>query len=314
MAKKAPGKSYREGISIIELTEMFPDENAAVKWFENLYWPTGRCCGHCGSTNTCAISTGKPMPYRCRDCRAYFSVRTGSAFESSRLPLRKWAFAIYLYVTNLKGVSSMKLHRDINVSQKTAWYMLHRLREAWDLSDLGPLLGPVEVDETYVGGVRKNMSKSKRKELTGRGTAGKTPVVGVKDRSNKQVIAKVVKETDKKTLQGFIRATVKPAATVYTDDHKGYKNLRGFDHETVKHSVGEYVRDQAHTNGIESFWSMLKRAHKGTYHKMSVKHLQRYVNEFSGRQMVREYGTADQMKDVVTRLVGKRLMYRELIS
>ena len=158
------------------------------------------------------------------------------------------------------------------------------------------------------------MSKGKRKKLTGRGTAGKTPVVGVKDRSNKQVIAKVVKETDKKTLQGFIRATVEPDATVYTDDHKGYDKLPGFNHETVKHSVGEYVRDQAHTNGIESFWSMLKRAHKGTCHKMSVKHLQRYVNEFSGRQMVREYDTADQMKDVVMRLVGKRLMYRDLVG
>ena len=188
MAQKAPGKSHREGISLIELAEIFPDEAAAVKWFEDIRWPDGeRHCGHCGSVRISEVPSAKPMPYRCKDCRSYFSVRTGTMMESSRLPLRKWAFAVYLYVTNLKGVSSMKLHRDLKVTQKTAWFMLHRLRDAWDESGLEAFTGPVEADETYMGGRRKNMPKSKRKRLKGRGAAGKTAVAGVKDRATLQL-------------------------------------------------------------------------------------------------------------------------------
>ena len=157
MAQTAPGKAHREGISLIELTEMFPDEKSAVAWFENIRWPEGeKHCPHCGSLRISAIPSGKPMPYRCKDCRSHFSVRTGTMMEASRLPLRKWAFAVYLYVTNLKGVSSMKLHRDLKVTQKTAWFMLHRLRDAWDQSGLDAFTGPIEVDETHIGGKRKN--------------------------------------------------------------------------------------------------------------------------------------------------------------
>ena len=134
MSQKAPGKAHRVGISIIELTEMFPDEASAVRWFEAIRWPEERHCGHCGSIETSEVPNAKPMPYWCKSCRSYFSVRTGTTIEKSRLPLRKWAFATYLYVTNLKGVSSMKLHRDLKVTQKTAWFMLHRLREAWGQS------------------------------------------------------------------------------------------------------------------------------------------------------------------------------------
>ena len=300
MATKAPGKADRKGISVIELTEMFPHEQAAVEWFEAIQWPGGRYCGHCGSVTTKPVPNQKPMPYWCSDCRSYFSVRTGTALQSSRLPLKKWAFATYLYVTNLKGVSSMKLHRDLNVSQKTAWFMLHRLREAWGASGIEQLMaGPVEVDETYVGGKRKNMSKAKRKALSGRGFVGKVAVAGVKDRKSKKVVAKVVTHTDTETLQGFVRSHVEVGAMVYTDEHRAYENMAGFDHETVKHSVGEYVRDQAHT---------------GTFHRLSEKHLQRYVNEFSGRHGVRDRDTADQMQDVVAGLTGKRLMYRDLVS
>lgn len=165
----APGKSYREGISLLELATMFPDEQASIKWFENICWPEKRCCGHCGGTETREVPNAQPMPYWCKDCRGYFSVRTGTTLQNSRLPLRKWAFATYLYVTNLKGVSSMKLHRDVKVTQKTAWFMLHRLREAWKASGLEQLVGPLEVDETYVGGKRENMSKTRRKKLKGRG-------------------------------------------------------------------------------------------------------------------------------------------------
>ena len=129
--RKAPSKSHRTGISVMELAEMFPDEESAVRWFEETRWPDGRHCPRCGSVKTKDVPNAKPMPYWCRDCYSYFSVRTGTSIQNSRLPLRKWAFATYLFVTSLKGVSSMKLHRDLKVTQKTAWFMLHRLREAW---------------------------------------------------------------------------------------------------------------------------------------------------------------------------------------
>ena len=308
---KAPGKAHREGITLLQLSEMFPDETTARQWFEQMIWNGQRCCGHCGSLRTRDASHAK-MPYWCSDCRSYFSVRTGSALESSRLPLRKWAIAIYLEVTSLKSVSSMKLHRDIGVSQRAAWFMLHRIREAWTSPD-DRFDGPVEVDETYVGGKRKNMPKAKRENLTGRGTAGKTAVAGVKDRATNRVSAAVVKATDSRTLQGFVSDRAAPNATVYTDDAPAYAGLP-FDHHTVRHGVGEYVDGMAHTNGIESFWSMLKRAHKGTFHKISPKHLNRYVQEFAGKHNVRNLDTIAQMTALTAALVGKRLLYRDLIA
>ena len=276
--QKAPGKSHRKGISILQMAEMFPDERTTHKWFESWIWPTGeRACTRCGSLNT-HEAKHKTMPYRCRDCRKYFSVKTGSAMESSKLPLRLWAWAIYLEMTSLKGVSSMKLHRDLNIRQATAWFMLHRIREAF--ADVRMVFaGPVEVDEAYFGGLERNKHESK-KLRAGRGPVGKTAVVGMKDRITKRVAARVVDRTD----------------------------------ETVNHGVGEYVRGMAHTNGVESFWSMLKRAHKGIYHKMSAKHLQRYVNTFAGRQNVREMDTLQQMQHVVAGMIGRRLMYKDLTA
>ena len=161
---KAPGKASRVGITLLQILDMFPDEKAAIRWFEAVYWPAERCCGHCGSLRTCEASHVK-MPYWCTDCRSYFSAKTGTALASSKIPLRKWAIAIYLEQTSLKGVSSMKLHRDIGVSQPTAWFMLHRIREAWARETPGGFSGPVEADETYFGGRRRNMSNAKRKAL-----------------------------------------------------------------------------------------------------------------------------------------------------
>ncbi len=207
----------------------------------------------------------------------------------------------------------MKLHRDIKVTQKTAWFMLNRIREAWAGEAKAVFEGPVEVDETYVGGKRKNMPKAKRKGMTGRGPVGKTAVVGVKDRDSNKVAAQIVQSTDAPTLQGFVEIHSEPTAKVYTDDASAYVGMRR-DHESVNHSVGEYVRDMAHTNGIESFWSMLKRGYHGVYHHISAKHLNRYVAEFAGRHNMRESDTIRQMETVVALMVGKRIMYRDLVG
>ena len=314
MAHKAPGKADREGISLIELCDMFPEEDCARRWFEAQVWPTGRCCPRCGSIRTHEASHAK-SPYRCTDCRVYFSVKTGTALEGSKVPLRKWVFAIYLETTSLKGVSSMKLHRDLKVTQKTAWFMLHRLREVWANDKDGNFSGPVEVDETYFGGKRKNMSNARRKELadTGRGAVGKTAVVGAKDRATNRVSARVVPDTTKDTLQGFVLEHTAPDAMVYTDEAAAYTGLPRA-HETVKHSALEYVRGDVHTNGTESFWSMLKRAHTGVFHKLSPKHLDRYVREFAAKHNLREEDTISIMRHVAAGLIGKRLKYRQLIA
>ena len=300
MTHKAPGKAQREGLTIVQMLDMFPTEDAAVAWFESVLWPTERCCGKCGGLRTREVPNAKPMPYWCTDCRSYFSVRTGTPIACSNVPMRKWAIAIYLCLTSLKSVSSMKLHRDIGVSQPTAWFMLHRIREAWAADNDNPFGGPVE-------------SNAERREAAGRGPVDMTAVVGAKDRATNQVSAKVVQDTDKATLQGFVADNAEPDAVVFTDDAPAYEGISN-PHETVKHSVSEYVRGVAHTNGIESFWSMLKRAHKGTFHKISPKHLHRYVSEFAGKHNIRDSGTLDQMCDTVARLVGRNLLHRNLVA
>ncbi len=294
--------------------DMFPTEEAATLWFEDAIWHGERCCGHCGSLSTSEVPNAKPMPYWCSTCRSYFSIRTATPIAHSKIALRKWVIAIYLCLTSLKGVSSMKLHRDIGVSQAAAWFMLHRIRQAWGSNDGARFGGPVEVDETFVGGKSRNMHVHKREQVVrGRGTVGKTAVVGMKDRRSNKVRAKVVKSTDAPTLQGFVLDNSAPDAKVHTDDATAYAGLPR-DREAVRHSVGEYVRQQAHTNGIESFWATLKRAHKGVFHKISPKHLDKYIQEFASKHNIRDLGTLDQMLDTVASMVGHRLLYRDLIA
>ena len=223
--------------------DQFSTDKKSRKQLRALEWPNGVCCPSCGSVNVQTGCQHKTMPYRCREkeCKKKFSVKTGTVMECAKVSYQDWLIAAFLLMTSLKSVSSMKLHRDLGVSQKTAWFLAQRRRAALS-QDVAFFAGPVEVDETYVGGRRRNMSVAKRRELadTGRGPVGKTAVVGVKDRATKHVAATVVMTTDAATLHGFVRKHTEPWATVYTDDSTAYASLP-FNHATVKHSLSEYV-------------------------------------------------------------------------
>jgi transposase-like protein len=310
--------SKPEILSFFELFAKFPNEEAARLYFEEGRWKTsGKFCPHCGSYSVAECKDLKPMPYRCKDCRKHFSVRTGTVLEESRLPLLKWLMAIYMMTTARKGIPSTQMAKELGITQKSAWFLAQRIREAWlttdgEISGGGQLGGEVEVDETFIGGKESNKHASKKINM-GRGTVGKSIVIGMKQRDG-SVIAKHIPNTSKGTLQGFIHQNAAPGSVVYTDTHSSYKGIKGCTHLAVNHTVGEYVRDQAHTNGIESFWALLKRGHYGVFHYMSAKHLHRYINEFSNRHNTASYGTMQFIDHTVANMKNRRLTYKDLTN
>ena len=310
---KAPGKSNRKGISLFQATQMFSTERKAEAWFVRQRWGASNRirCPFCDSNRLQTKPNRKPQPWRCLECKKHFSVKTNSFMHASNIPLSKWGMAIYLFSTNLKGVSSMKLHRDLGITQQSAWHMAHRIRNGWSSSHK-KFTGPVEVDEAYIGAREDRKHASKRKH-PGSGVGGKEAIVGIKDRETNQIVAAHTPHARAVDVKPFVRKHTNPDTMLYTDNSTVYKGVQRF-REIVRHSLGEYVRGKVHTNGIESFWASLKRGRLGVYHHFSVKHLQRYVNEFAGRHNLRPFDTEAQMGMMVRGGLGKQLRYIDLIG
>jgi len=304
--------------SLLELTNRFPTEKSCHKFLANHRWGDNVACPHCQSTEKIYRIESRNL-YKCGKCVKQFSVKVGTIFEDSALPLQKWFMAIYLITAHRKGVSSLQLSRDIGVTQKTAWFMLHRIRyavrsEAFDRT----YGGTVEVDESYIGGKPRhgkirNPNADGTANKRGLGTT-KTPVVGIVQREG-GVVAQSVTDTRSHTLKAIIRKHVKPGSRVMTDEWRGYQSLKApeYFHHFVNHSEKEYVRGKIHTNTIESFWALLKRSITGIYHQVSPKHLDKYVDECEFRWNQRH--TKDPKRlDVLLWACNGRLTYKTLIT
>jgi transposase-like protein len=303
------GHKMHEKFSFTDFFKKYPDEESAVKFFEGLRWLNGVQCPYCDSKNI--ANSKNPMPYRCRDCRKHFSVRLGTFLSESKLPLRTWLLAINILANSSKGVSSIQLAKMLGTTQKTAWFLAHRIRETWLGSPAEKMSGIVEVDETYVGGLEGNKHWNKR--LRSRWVEGKVQVVGLKSRDG-QIRAFAVPNTLTGTLSKIIRENVEPGSDVYTDEYPNYRKLNEFNHQIVRHGIKQYARGTISTNGIESFWAIIKRGYKGIYHKWSKKHIQRYISEYCYRFNFREFPPWARFTWTAYLGLNRYISYKELIN
>lgn len=314
----------RSTISTFQLFALFPDEESARIYLEQRIWPNGPNCPACQSAERVSVlgicATRKPGYYRCLACEFDFTVRTGTVMERSKIPLHKWLYSMYLLVTARKGISSLQLAKEIGITQKSAWFVLGRLREACGGDGpgggLAKLRGEVEIDECFVGG--KEANKHERKKLhAGRGSVGKTAVLGMRERGGR-TWAKPIEVRSLDSIHGAIHGRVEVGTQLYTDDHMVFNDLDGlfYRHDTVNHRAGEYARGAVSTNSIESVWAVLKRGIHGVYHQVSAKHLGRYVDEFTFRLNEGNVAnhTTKRLDRFVDATVGKRLTYKRLIA
>jgi len=304
--------------TLLEAITYFAKPGVALRYLARMRWPNGPFCPRCGEMEPRFLKTRQL--WQCRGCKRQFSVKVGTIMEDSPISLDRWLCGIWMVANCKNGVSSYELHRDLGITQKSAWFLLHRIRLAMEVGGgIEKMLGPVEVDEAFIGGKVKNMSKSKRAALAqgpgGIGPQGKAIVMGMVDRNSKQIRAKVVPNAKSENLLPPVFANVKPGAKVFTDALGSYVALRDhFDHESVNHFVDEYVRGEVHTNGIENFWSLLKRCLSGTYISVEPFHLSRYVDEQVFRYNHRKVSDGERFDGVLSRIAGRRMKYADLIT
>jgi transposase-like protein len=300
--------------TLIELCDAFPHEQACIDHLTAIRWRAGKFCPLCGNAEEARIGTlTGTNTHKCYVCRQRFSIRVGTIFQDTKLPLRKWFIAIWMVTSHTKGIASTVLAKDLGVTQKTAWFVLHRLRHAARTPSFqAPLQGVVEIDETFIGGREENKHADKRMHQKG-GTGGKTVVMGILERDG-DLRAGVVDNTRKDTLEPIIEHHVAAGAIVYTDEHLAYRALdQRFDHSTVRHSRREYVRGPVHTNGIESVWALLKRQIIGIHHWVSPKHLDQYVAEMTFRFNTREMKSGERCDALLGQIEGP-LPYKVLTA
>jgi len=303
--------------TLMEAIRYFADADRTLATAVSLRWPNGVHCPTCGRTDVRFLATRRLWECKEKHPRKQFSAKVGTIFEDSALPLDKWFVAIWAIANCKNGISSYELARSIGVTQKTAWHMLHRIRLAMTAGSFDKFEGIVESDETYVGGAAKNMHEHKRKQrITGSAANDKTAIMGILERGNgnvpSRVYARTIRDANAKVLQSAIRANVQPGAMLMTDSLMSYRGLgRDYLHQYVNHAV-EYVRGAVHTNGVENFWSLLKRTVKGTYVSVDPLHMDRYLGEQTFRFNARKDNDLGRFRAVLGSVAGKRLTYKEL--